>query len=108
MDMQALSDAGLAGVLPGATGNADPWSATSVAGASGTATGTGAGRYGFSPTAIGGGVASSVQAVWDWLNTPFNRPLSATGIFAIVGSILIAILLWNLILYHIRIAAEAI
>jgi hypothetical protein len=29
-------------------------------------------------------------------------------VFALVGSALVAIMLWNLILYHIRIAAETI
>jgi hypothetical protein len=34
--------------------------------------------------------------------------MSPTGVFLIVGSIVIAIIVWNLILYHVRIAAEAI
>jgi hypothetical protein len=53
-------------------------------------------------------VTDAVNDVWEWLNTPFKQPMSAVGIFALVGSAIVAIFLWNLILYHIRIAAETI
>jgi hypothetical protein len=34
--------------------------------------------------------------------------MSPQSVFMLVGVVLVAIVLWNLILYHIRIAAEAI
>jgi tetrahydromethanopterin S-methyltransferase subunit H len=106
MDMQAVSDAGLAGVLPGTTGQADPWSAYPVAGSTGIATGTGAGKFGFAP--IGGTMVNAFESIWDWLNEPFKTPMSPINIGLLVGIVIVSILMWNLILYHIRIAAEAI
>jgi hypothetical protein len=106
MDMQSVSGAGLAGVLPGTTGNADPWSAYPVAGSTGVALGTGAGIHGIAP--IGGTMVNAFEAIWDWLNTPFKTPMDPVSIALLVGVVLISILSWNLILYHIRIAAEAI
>lgn len=96
------------GVLPGTTGNVDPSSAWPIAGQAGQAIGGGAGQYGFKPLATmgDGTVQDAVNSVWSWLNAPLSQPMSPTGIFLLVGTILIAIILWNLILYHIRIAAE--
>lgn len=95
------------GVLPGTTGNVDPLSAWPIAGDAGTASGSGTGRYGIGvQTSGGGGMGEALEAVWDWLNKPFTQPMSPTGIFLLVGSIIIAIIVWNMVLYHIRIAAE--
>ncbi len=74
----------------------------------GVATGTGTGQHGFSPTFTGDlSLGGAVQNLWTWLNEPFSRPLSPVGLTMIVGAILVAVILWNFILYHIRIAAEA-
>jgi hypothetical protein len=101
--------ASLQGILPGTTTQADP-NAPGVAGSTGTILGTGTGRLGLVPVAglIGGGVGTALDEVWSFLNTPFTSPLDPTALFLIVGTILVAIVLWNLILYHIRIAAETI
>jgi hypothetical protein len=97
------------GVLPGTTINVDPASAFPVAGQAGVAAGTGTGAHGITPLTGGSGaMTDALDQVWDWLNEPFTRPMSPTGIFLTVGAVLIAILIWNLILYHIRIAAESI
>lgn len=96
------------GILPGTTGQVDLSSAFPAAGQAGQAIGAGTGRFGFTPLATTGDgtVQDAVNSVWAWLNAPLNHPMSPTGIFLLVGTILIAIILWNLILYHIRIAAE--
>jgi hypothetical protein len=97
------------GTVPGTTWAVDETSAYPIAGSTGIAAGTGAGQHGVvSLFGNGGTVGEAVQDVWEWLNTPFSKPMSPTGIFALVGSVVVAILLWNLILYHIRIAAETI
>lgn len=96
------------GVLPGTTGNVDPTSATYFAGTFGSAAGTGTGQQGISPTGgLGGDMASTVKSMWAWLNKPFTTPMSPVDISLLVGVIIVSILLWNLILYHIRIAAES-
>jgi hypothetical protein len=100
------SDAGL-GIIPGTTGNVDPGSAFPIAGDSGAATGTGAGRYGFRLAGVGGFVGNAFTSIWNWLNKPFTTPMAPTDIFLLIGVIIFAMLLWNLILYHIRIAGEA-
>jgi uncharacterized membrane protein YgdD (TMEM256/DUF423 family) len=96
-----------AGILPGTTGNADP-GAAGVAGSTGTASGSGAGRLGFQTASEGGMGDNPVVLAWSWLNTPFQTPLSATDVFLLIGIVLVSIMLWNLILYHVRIAAETI
>jgi hypothetical protein len=103
-------DDGDMGLMPGTTGNLDPSSAYPFAGSTGIAGGTGTGQHGITSMFSGGEgtIGDAIMDVWEWLNTPFNKPMSAMTIFAITGSILIAIIVWNLILYHIRIAAEAI
>jgi hypothetical protein len=109
MDMQEVSDAGLAGVLPGTTGAADPFSAFPVAGATGIFEGTGAGQQGVTPlVGTGGSMSGAINGLWDWLNRPFNRQLSIVTVFGYVGAVIIAVIVWNLILYHVRIAGEAI
>jgi hypothetical protein len=98
-----------AGVLPGTTSQADPWAA-GVAGSTGVSVGTGTGQHGVVPIEglTGGGVAGAIQHVWDWINKPFTTPLSTVEITLIVGVILVAVILWQFILFHIRIAAETI
>jgi hypothetical protein len=103
-------DPALYGLLPGTTGNADPTSAWPVAGQAGIASGTATGQHGVTPL-LGSGdatVTDAINDVWEWLNTPFSTPMSAMTVFALVGSVIVAIMAWNLILYHIRIAAETI
>ena len=75
----------------------------------GVASGLGSGHYGFSQHFTMGDVSLSgaIQSMWSWLNEPFAKPLSPVGLTLIVGAILVAVILWNFILYHIRIAAEA-
>lgn len=95
-----------AGIIPGTTQNLDPGT-PGGAGSYGVALGSGTGRYG--QTAMTGAVSSNpfVQ-VWSWLNTPFTTPMDPSTVFMLVGVVLVAIVAWNLILYHIRIAAETI
>ena len=104
-------DPSLLGVMPGTTINSDPSSAYPIAGSTGIAAGTGTAQHGIAPL-LGGGnggiVSDAINNVWQWLNTPFQRALSPVTVFAYVGAILVAIILWNLILYHVRIAAETI
>lgn len=96
------------GVLPGTTGNVDPSSQAFSAGTFGQALGTGTGQQGISPTGLGGTMKGTLQAMWDWLNKPFTTPMSPVEISLLVGVVIVSILLWNLVLYHIRIAAESI
>lgn len=92
--------------------NGDDTSGGSIQGLSGdgTAAGTGTGRFGVVAGQTGGTVSSalSFSDLWAWINKPFTTPLSTINIFLIVGVIIIAIILWNIILFHIRIAAEEI
>jgi hypothetical protein len=96
------------GVLPGTTGNLDPSSAYPFAGSTGIASGTGTQQHGIAPllTGTGGTVSDAINSVWAWLNQPFNSQASIVTVFGYVGAILIAIIIWNLLLYHVRIAAE--
>ena len=95
------------GVIPGTTGAVDYTSAFPIAGSTGAAYGTGTGQHGIAPSiGAGGTMSDGINAVWQWLNTPFSSQMSMLNIFLIVGVILIAIIAWNLILYHVRIAAE--
>lgn len=95
-----------AGVLPGTTQNADP-NAPGVAGSAGWAVGTGTGQLGVVPV-TGGGSMGAVAEVWSVLNRPFTGDMSSVDVFLLVGVILVAVVMWNLILFHIRIAAETI
>lgn len=104
----------LQGVMPGTTGTLDQWQ--QGAGDTGMMLGTGTGQAGMTPTAdsssgsgtLMGDIADAFNSLWEWLNTPFTTPLDLTEIFLLVGGVLVAIILWNFILYHIRIAAETI
>lgn len=95
-----------AGIIPGTTGQADDW-APGVAGSAGLSLGLGTGAQGTTPIASNGG-GNPIVAVWNWLNTPFKAPMSPWSIALLVGVVLVSIIAWNLILYHIRIAAEEI
>lgn len=95
------------GVMPGTTINVDPSSAFPIAGQTGSAGGTGTGQHGVSPLIGGGGsIADAINSTWTWLNTPFTQVMSPTGIMLVVGAVIVSILIWNMLLYHIRIAAE--
>jgi hypothetical protein len=97
------------GVLPGTTGAVDPSSALGIAGSAGIASGVGAGQQGIVPLIGGtGSVSDAVDDVWEWLNTPFSSPMSPWVLMLMLGVILVGIIFWNLVLYHIRIAAETI
>jgi hypothetical protein len=98
------------GVIPGTTINSDPSSAYPIAGSTGLALGTGTSQHGVAPLLGGNGgtVSGAINSVWQWLNKPFNQAMSPVTVFAYVGAIIVAIILWNLILYHVRIAAETI
>lgn len=95
-----------AGIVPGTTGNADP-GAAGVAGSSGVTLGTGTGQQGHRMVE-GGAVSNPFVIVKQWLDQPFTTPMNKTDVFVLIGTILVAVLLWNLILYHVRIAAEQI
>jgi hypothetical protein len=97
-----------AGTVPGTTQQADP-GAPGLTGSTGIASGTGTGQQGAVPVAQGdGSVTGAIQRVHDWLKAPFIGGASPTDIFLLVGVVLVAIIAWNLILYHVRIAAEAV
>ena len=92
-----------AGLTPGTTAKLDP-GITGGAGSSGVALGTGTGQHGIGLT--GGMMGNPFAEVWAWLNRPLTTPLSLWSVGKLVGGVLIAMIVWNLILYHIRIAAE--
>jgi hypothetical protein len=98
------------GILPGTTGQVDPSSAWPIAGTTGAALGQGIGQQGVTPmtNGIGGTVSDGVVDVWEWLNKPFTTNMAPMGVFLLVGVVIIAAIVWNLVLYHVRIAAEAI
>jgi hypothetical protein len=102
----SMFDDGSAGVLPGTTGQLD-FGTPGGAGTSGMTLGTGTGQHG-TQTVNSNGTSNPFVAAWTWLNTPFKTPMSPSTTFLLVGVVLVAIIAWNLILYHIRIAAEAI
>jgi hypothetical protein len=95
-------------VLPGTTNQVDASSAYPIAGDTGLAFGTGTGQQGITPHTGGSGIPGAVIGLWDWLNRPFTQPMSPVTLGLAVGVVLVAIIFWNFILYHIRIAAEAI
>lgn len=109
MQFSMLSEPDL-GVMPGTTGQVDPSSAYPIAGTTGLALGTGTQQHGMAPmmSGNGDGIKGAVESFWQWLNTPFTTAMSPVGIMLLVGVVIISIIAWNFILYHIRIAAEAI
>lgn len=49
-----------------------------------------------------------LQSLVDWLKAPFTQPLDPLSLFLIVGVVIVSVVLWNFILFHIRLAAETI
>jgi hypothetical protein len=98
------------GVIPGTTINSDPSSAYPIAGSTGIASGTGTSQHGIAPLlgGTGGTVSDAINSIWEWLNTPFSQQMSIVTVFGYVGAVIVAIIAWNLLLYHVRIAAETI
>ena len=102
-------DPSLLGVMSGTTIAVDQSSAFPIAGSTGIAMGTGTSQHGITPLlGNGGSMSDAINGVWTWLNKPFQTPFSPVTTFAAVGAVIVAILLWNMILYHVRIAAETI
>jgi hypothetical protein len=56
----------------------------------------------------GAGVTGAVDSLWQWLNKPFTQAMSPVDIWLLVGIVLLSVIAWNFILYHVRIAAEAV
>ena len=101
------TNAALLGILPGTTFQVDPSSAANYTGSTGAVSGTGTGQYGVKPLpGFGASPMNAFTIVWQWLNKPFTQPLSIWTTFQIVGTVLFALIVWNFILYHIRIAGE--
>lgn len=98
------------GTLPGTTIAMDE-GISGGAGDSGIAAGLGTGQNGISQ--IGGpGVGGAIMGVWNaliaWLKRPVVGQVSPLITIYLVGLVFFAILFWNIVLYHIRIAAEEI
>lgn len=91
-----------AGIVPGTTQNLDP----SLSPGSGIASGSGTGQAGVST--MGDTDREGINGIWDWLHEPFRTPLDTIDIVLLVGIVVLAIWLWGLVLYHVRIAAETI
>ena len=94
-----------AGVMPGTTGQLDV-DTPGGAGSSGVTYGTGTGQQG--TAMVMDALGNPFVSLWEWINKPFRVPLSPWDVAILVGVVLFALLAWNLVLYHIRIAAEAI
>jgi hypothetical protein len=101
---------GSLGILPGTTDAVDPASAWPIAGDTGIAQGSGVGQHGVTPMTgpITDTVGGAAASVWDWINKPFTQAMAPIDVFLLVGVVIIAAVVWNLVLYHVRIAAEAI
>ena len=56
--------------------------------------------------AVSSTVATAAASFKAWLDEPFTTPLDTTQIFLIVGIVAVSIVLWNMILFHVRIAAQ--
>lgn len=95
-----------AGTIPGTTNNVDP-NAQGVAGSAGIAYGTGTGQNG-QVLAGSNAMGAGVTGIFEWLNAPFSTPLDPVSVALLVGIVLISIIGWNFVLYHVRIAAETI
>jgi hypothetical protein len=95
------------GTVPGTTWAVDETSAWPIAGSTGVTSGSGTGQQGVTPLIGNGGtMTDAVNSVWAWLNTPFAGPMSPYAIGLLVGVVIVAVIIWNLLIYHIRIAAE--
>jgi hypothetical protein len=87
----------------GTTGQLDADTAGG-AGSSGLSLGTGTGQQGHATVDTTN--ANPFWTVYDWIRTPLTTPLSPWTVMLLVGVVIIAVIAWNLVLYHIRIAAE--
>ena len=97
-----------AGILPGTTQKLDPGT-PGGAGDTGAMLGTGTGLHGVVPVEGGGGtIMGAFNTVYEWLRTPLVGGASSFDVAILVGVVLMAFIGWSFILYHIRIAAEAI
>lgn len=98
------------GTLPGTTVQVDEW-ASGAAGDAGIASGLGTGQHGITPLTGGAGIFGAIangwQALTDWLKSPITGAIAPTSVFLLVGAVIVSVILWNLILYHVRIAAES-
>ena len=73
---------------------------------SGLALGTGTGPHGVIAQSQGNTAVSAIDSVLNWLKAPLTEQWSPQEIFLIVGIIIASFIGWNMILYHIRLAAE--
>jgi hypothetical protein len=75
--------------------------------AGGLALGTGTGQQGNVPVASNDN-GGFLDSIFDWFTQPLVGNISPTGVFMLVGAVVISIIVWNLLLYHLRIAGEEI
>lgn len=47
-----------------------------------------------------------IKEMRDWIEAPFIGAVSVQTLFLLTGLVLVFILMWNIILFHIRSAAE--
>lgn len=90
--------------LLGTTGQLDE-DTPGGAGGSGLSLGLGTGQHGHATVSTAD--SNPFVAVWRWLNTPFVTPLSPWSVALLVGIVLVSVIAWNMLLFHIRIAAES-
>jgi hypothetical protein len=72
--------------------------------AGGIALGTGTGQHGAVPVSSDNG--GIIDSFFDWLTQPLIGNASPRAIFLLIGVVFISIILWNLVLYNLRIAGE--
>ena len=53
-------------------------------------------------------LSTAVEHLNAWFHTPFQTPLDPLDIALVVGIVMVAIIAWNFVLFHIRIAAETV
>lgn len=75
--------------------------------------GTGTGAHGVTSSSADDessetGIFGAFDDLFEWLNTPFTTPLDPWSLFLGVGVVIFAIIAWNLILYHVRLAAQTV
>lgn len=51
---------------------------------------------------------TALQSVLNWINAPLTEQWSPKFIVEVIGLILIGFIFWNMIIFHVRLAAEAI
>lgn len=75
---------------------------------SGVAQGLGTGPYGAVAIPSGNSAMTALQSVLNWINAPLTEQWSPKFIVEVIGLILIGFIFWNMIIFHVRLAAEAI